>query len=137
MSSSEEQQAKLEKQLILNLQLDRMTQQAFGSRNHAPKKPFTKTDEKAIQEYNKQFKTVQYEMEEDGQGGLTPKLDEDGHPVISKKKFINIPPPELEPIDNDKLINASNDDILDTEALSLQAKETILQLYERLKTNKE
>ena len=133
MSSSEEQQAKLEKQLVLNLQLDRMTQQAFGSRTHAPKKPLTKTDEKAILEYNKQFKTVQYEMEDDGHGNIIPVLDDDGKPVISKKKFISIPPPALEAIDVDELKKASNEDILDTETHSLAAKEAIEVNYAKLK----
>ena len=71
MSSVEEQAALIAKDLILRLQLEKMTQQSFGSRVHPPKKPLTKATEEAIKDYNKQFKVVQYEMEIDENGNKT------------------------------------------------------------------
>ena len=77
--SVEEQDALIQKQMILNLQLEKMTQEAMGSRVYAPKKPLTAVDQEAIKDYNKQFKIT----------------DENGKP-LARKKFTSIPKPDLD-----------------------------------------
>jgi len=101
--SSEEQQALIERDLILNLQNQRMVEQAFGNRNFTPKAPLTTVDEETIKEYNKQFKTVQYETYTDADGSIHTVLDEEGNPKVLNKKFITVPPPILESVDEDEL----------------------------------
>ena len=87
--SAEELESEIQKELTLQLQLDKMTKQAFGNKVLAPKK-LTRESEEAIKEYNKQFKIVEFEKDEHGE----PILDDLGKPI--KKK--NIPlPPDLEP----------------------------------------
>ena len=103
MSSAENQDALIEKQMILNLQLEKMTQLAFGNKRIEPKKMLTTSTEEAIKEYNKQFKVVQYETELNEDGNKIMKLDEDGNPIPLNKRYQSIPPPELESINNDEL----------------------------------
>ena len=104
MSSNEEQQNLINKELVLNLQNQRMVEQAFGIRNYHPKRPMTTVDEETIKEYNKQFKVVQFETEVNEDGSITTILDEEtGKPKILNKKFITVPPPELESIDEMEL----------------------------------
>ena len=89
MSSSEKQQALIQKQLVLNLQNQRMVSQAFGDRTYAPKKPMSIVKADAIREYNKQFKDAQFVTEIDPETGDT----------IRVKRFVTIPPPELDVVD--------------------------------------
>lgn len=103
MSSNEDQQAMFEKQIRLNLQLDKMGLQAFGNRVHAPKKPLTKVDEDVIKEYNKQFKVVQFQTMIDENGNKVQVLDEEGRPIPITEKN-QIPPPELEAYPQEEIL---------------------------------
>lgn len=115
MSSVEEQEANIEKQMILNLQLDKMTQQAFKTRQPSfgssfqnfkgSKRILTKPTEQAIKDYNKQFKVVQYQTTIDENGYPTQVLDEEGKPIpITAKNQIPVPELEAEPLDLEEIM---------------------------------
>ena len=80
--SVEELALDLDKQMALNLQLDKMTKQAFGDKIFSPKK-LTPESEEAIKEYNAQFKIVEYERDEFGE--LV--KDQTGQAIKKKKKY--------------------------------------------------
>ena len=110
MSSSEEQQALIQRDLILNLQNQRMVEQAFGERNYAPKAPLTTVDEETIKEYNNQFKMVQFETYTAEDGSIHTVEGEDGKPIPMTKKFVTIPPPELESVNEAELAPVRGED---------------------------
>ena len=135
MSTSEEQEAFINKDLILNLQNQRMIEQAFGTRVNAPKKPLSTVSEDAIREYNAQFKVVHYETETDPETGeVTQVIDPDtGRPKVSNKRFISVPPPELE---NVELKPIEGTDIERTERLHeyiIYANELIRETQDEIK----
>jgi len=144
MSSNEQQDAMIEKQNILNLQLEKMNQKAFGTKNHAPKKPLTKVDADTIKDYNSQFKVIQYETMIDEAGNTVSVVDEEGNPIVKQKKYQSIPPPELEAVNEDELSPASLDTIEEQDRKTKEIKanmerinETILILKDYQRQNTE
>jgi len=131
MSSNEEQQNLIHTELMLNLQNQRMVEQAFGVRNYAPKKPMTTVDEDTIKEYNKQFKVIQYETEINEDGSITTVLDEEGKPKILNKKFITVPPPELESINEKELAPVRSEKLREGEYVG-EYQEHINRAYEEM-----